>query len=115
MIAGADRILAPTPAEAAQLVGLYRADPDHIRIVPPGVDHTLFFPRDRAAARDRLHLTGCGWRCSSGGSRPTRAPTSRCARWPRRSRATPSSRRTWCSPIVGGPSGTGQGGEVASG
>ena len=27
VIAGADRILAPTPAEAAQLVGLYRADP----------------------------------------------------------------------------------------
>ena len=50
VIAEADRILAPTPAEAAQLVGLYRADPEHIRIVPPGVDHTLFFPRDRAAA-----------------------------------------------------------------
>ena len=52
------RPLAPTPAEAAQLVGLYRADPDHIRIVPPGVDHSIFFPRDRDAARDRLHLAG---------------------------------------------------------
>ena len=58
VIAQADRILAPTPSEAAQLVGLYRADPDHIRLVPPGVDHTLFAPTDRALARKRLHLSG---------------------------------------------------------
>ena len=56
VIAEADRILAPTPAEAAQLVGLYRADPDAIRIVPPGVDHTIFVPHPKAAARARLHL-----------------------------------------------------------
>ena len=31
----ADRILAPTPAEALHLVSLYRADPARIRIVPP--------------------------------------------------------------------------------
>src|SRR6476619_5678909 len=37
VIAQADRILAPTPAEAAQLVGLYGARPEHIRLVPPGV------------------------------------------------------------------------------
>jgi D-inositol-3-phosphate glycosyltransferase len=54
----ADRILAATPSEAGQLVGLYRADPDDIRIVPPGVDHTIFTPRDRAASQARLHLTG---------------------------------------------------------
>ena len=96
VIAGADRILAPTPAEAAQLVGLYRADPEHIRIVPPGVDHAIFFPRDRAAARDRLHLSACGSRCSWGGSRRTRGLTSRSARSRRRWRAIPSSPRTWC-------------------
>ncbi|HEY7762378.1 MAG TPA: D-inositol-3-phosphate glycosyltransferase [Actinomycetota bacterium] len=54
----ADRVLAPTPTEAAQLVGLYGADPDEIRLVPPGVDHLLFAPGDRAAARARLHLSG---------------------------------------------------------
>jgi D-inositol-3-phosphate glycosyltransferase len=58
VIAASDRILAPTPAEAGQLVGLYRADPDHIRLVPPGVDHTMFTPRDREAARQRLYLSG---------------------------------------------------------
>ena len=36
-----------TPAEAGQLVGLYRAEPEHIRLVPPGVDHSMFTPRDR--------------------------------------------------------------------
>src|SRR5205823_9220795 len=58
VIERADRILAPTPAEAAHLVGLYGADPGRIRIVPGGVDHEVFFPRDRAAARSRLHLAG---------------------------------------------------------
>lgn len=52
----ADRILAPTPSEASQLVGLYRAGAEHIRIVPPGVDHALFVPRDRDQARERLGL-----------------------------------------------------------
>ena len=56
VIAEADRILAPTPAEAAQLVGLYGADPGQIRLVPPGVDHAIFAPREREGARSRLHL-----------------------------------------------------------
>jgi D-inositol-3-phosphate glycosyltransferase len=54
----ADRILAPTPAEAAHLVGLYDADPERVRIVPGGVDHTVFFPRRPEEARNRLHLGG---------------------------------------------------------
>jgi D-inositol-3-phosphate glycosyltransferase len=54
----ADRILAPTPEEAGQLVGLYGAEPEQIRIVPPGVDHAIFRPQDRDEARARLHLSG---------------------------------------------------------
>ncbi len=57
LIRESDRILAPTPSEAAQLVGLYGTDPSKIRIVPPGVDRGLFSPGDRAAARRRLHLS----------------------------------------------------------
>jgi D-inositol-3-phosphate glycosyltransferase len=58
VIRASDALLAATPAEAGQLVGLYRADPDHIRLAPPGVDHTMFTPRDRTRARKRLYLTG---------------------------------------------------------
>jgi D-inositol-3-phosphate glycosyltransferase len=57
VIAASDAILAPTPAEASHLVGLYGADAAAIRVVPPGVDHELFSPRDRGAAKRRLHLT----------------------------------------------------------
>jgi D-inositol-3-phosphate glycosyltransferase len=70
----ADRVLAPTPSEAGQLVGLYRADPDRIRLVPPGVDHTIFTPRDRAAARARLHLTGLRLALYVGRLQPHKGP-----------------------------------------
>jgi D-inositol-3-phosphate glycosyltransferase len=56
VITGADRILAPTPVEADLLVQLYGADRNRIRIVPPGVDRKVFFPRPRDEARARLHL-----------------------------------------------------------
>ncbi len=58
VVGRADRILAPTPAEAAQLVGLYGADPERVRVIPPGVDMSLFAPRDPAEARARLGLVG---------------------------------------------------------
>ena len=53
----ADRILAPTRTEARHLVDLYGADPDRIRIVPPGVDGRMFVPKPKAEARARLHLS----------------------------------------------------------
>jgi D-inositol-3-phosphate glycosyltransferase len=74
VIAESDRILAPTPLEAGQLVGLYRADPDAIRIVPPGVDHSIFTPRSRACARERLHLTGLRLALYVGRIQPHKGP-----------------------------------------
>ncbi len=46
----ADRLIANTPAEAAQLVELYGADPDKVVPVFPGVDLDLFSP-GRSGAR----------------------------------------------------------------
>lgn len=40
----ADRIIAATPAEYAQLLWLYRTDRERIQIVPPGVDLDRFYP-----------------------------------------------------------------------
>jgi D-inositol-3-phosphate glycosyltransferase len=51
-----DAILASGPEEAAQLERLYDAVADRVELVPPGVDHDLFCPGDRRAARQRLRL-----------------------------------------------------------
>ncbi len=56
VILGADRIVAPTPVEAAELVNLYGANPDRIRVVAPGVDGRIFAPRPKREARERLRL-----------------------------------------------------------
>jgi D-inositol-3-phosphate glycosyltransferase len=54
----ADLILASTGDESGLLSSLYGADPDRIEVLPPGVDHRLFSPGDRAAARARLGHPG---------------------------------------------------------
>jgi D-inositol-3-phosphate glycosyltransferase len=57
VVACADLMLASTPDERAQLASLYDADLDRIEVVPPGVDHTVFVPGDRNAARQRLGIS----------------------------------------------------------
>jgi D-inositol-3-phosphate glycosyltransferase len=113
VIAEAERLTAATPAEAAQLVGLYGADPDRIRIVPPGVDHELFFPRPKDEARARLHLTGVRLllyvgrlQAHKGPDVAVRALAEAVARDPHRTRDVVLA-------IVGGPSGADHGAEVA--
>jgi len=56
VIACADLMLASTNEERAQLASLYEAEPDRIEVVPPGVDHTVFVPGNRDAARGRLGI-----------------------------------------------------------
>jgi len=56
VISCADLMLASTAEERSQLAELYSADPARIEIVPPGVDHSVFTPGDRAAARARLGI-----------------------------------------------------------
>jgi len=54
----ADCILAPTIEEAGDLVRLYGAAADRVRVVTPGVDTEVFTPGDRGAAKRSLGLTG---------------------------------------------------------
>jgi D-inositol-3-phosphate glycosyltransferase len=56
VVACADLMLASTNDERAQLASLYDAELDRIEVVPPGVDHTVFVPGDRGAARQRLGI-----------------------------------------------------------
>ncbi len=54
----ADLVVASTREEHDQLVRHYGADPERIEIIPPGVDHAVFSPGDRAAARRHVGLAG---------------------------------------------------------
>jgi D-inositol-3-phosphate glycosyltransferase len=113
VIAEADRIMAATPAEASQLVGLYGADPDLIRVVPPGVDHSLFFPRPRDRARARLHLAGVRLLLFVGRLQPHKGPDVAVRALAEAIARDPAATRDLVLAIVGGPSGAGHGIEVA--
>lgn len=52
----ADRLVANTEVEARELLDLYAADPDTVRVVPPGVDLDVFTPGDQQTARRELGL-----------------------------------------------------------
>ena len=54
----ADRLIAATPLERAQMAWCYGADTSKVAVVPAGVDTELFRPRDRAAVRRELGLPG---------------------------------------------------------
>lgn len=50
----ADRIIAATPAELAQMQWLYRVDGQNVTIIPPGVDVHHFYPRSMTEAKARI-------------------------------------------------------------
>jgi D-inositol-3-phosphate glycosyltransferase len=52
----ADLVVASTFEEQDQLVRHYGADPARVEIITPGVDHRVFFPSDRVAARRHIGL-----------------------------------------------------------
>jgi D-inositol-3-phosphate glycosyltransferase len=74
LIHDADRILAPTREEAGHLQQLYRARPDRIRVVSPGVDPRRFHPRPRSEARSRLGLPSGPLALFAGRLQPHKGP-----------------------------------------
>jgi len=56
VVAKAGCVVASTPADAADLLEHYQAAPERLCVSPPGVDHTVFSPGDRSAARRSLGL-----------------------------------------------------------
>jgi D-inositol-3-phosphate glycosyltransferase len=56
----ADRIIAATTAENAQLLWLYQADDHKITIIPPGVDVGKFYPIPPDEAKEYIGVPPCG-------------------------------------------------------
>jgi D-inositol-3-phosphate glycosyltransferase len=113
VIAEADRLTAATPSEASQLVGLYGADPERIRLAPPGVDHAVFFQRPRPLAKERLHLTGVRLALFVGRLQMHKGPDVAVRTLAEAVSRAPSDSDDLVLAIVGGPSGTGSGAEMA--
>jgi D-inositol-3-phosphate glycosyltransferase len=74
VVATADRLIAPTPTEARELVELYAAAPGKVRIVSPGVDLARFRPGDRAAARAAMGVRTRHVIAFAGRLQPLKAP-----------------------------------------
>ncbi len=54
----ADLLVANTPFDAQALATAFQADPACVDVIPPGVDHDLFTPGDKATARQYSDLDG---------------------------------------------------------
>ncbi|HZD56218.1 MAG TPA: glycosyltransferase [Anaerolineales bacterium] len=55
----ADRIIAATPAELAQLQWLYQVDVSHVVVIPPGVDLSRFYPIHPEEAKEFIGVPPC--------------------------------------------------------
>ena len=59
VLSRADRVVAATPAELAQLQWLYKADTKKITIIPPGVDLSRFYPIPPDEAKEFIGIPPC--------------------------------------------------------
>ncbi|HWB67369.1 MAG TPA: D-inositol-3-phosphate glycosyltransferase [Mycobacteriales bacterium] len=108
VVEAADRLLASTGEEAAQLVTLYDADPSRVTTVPPGVDLSVFTPGDRGAARRRLSMPADAVvLLFVGRIQPLKAPDVVLRAAADLLEADPELRQRLVIAIVGGPSGSG--------
>jgi len=108
VVAVADRLLASTEEEAAELVDLYDADPRRVATVAPGVDLDVFRPDDAQAARARLGLPPDAIvLLFVGRIQPLKAPDVLLRAAAQLIAADPALRDRLVVAVVGAPSGTG--------
>ncbi|MFB7944484.1 D-inositol-3-phosphate glycosyltransferase [Kitasatospora phosalacinea] len=108
VVGAADRLIANTAEEAAELAHHYAARPDQLAVVHPGVNLDVFRPGDRAAARARLGLPqDAAVLLFAGRIQPLKAPDVLLKAVARLLDRHPGLRERLVVPIVGGPSGTG--------
>jgi D-inositol-3-phosphate glycosyltransferase len=108
VVDAADMLIANTDIEGRQLIDLYDADPCRVDVVHPGVDLSVFAPRDRGAARRRLGLPeDAHVLMFAGRIQPLKAPDVLLRAVAVLLTESPDLRSRVVVPIVGGPSGSG--------
>jgi D-inositol-3-phosphate glycosyltransferase len=108
VVEAADMLIASTDQEAKQLINLYDAEPGRVEVVHPGVDLTVFRPRDTAEARRHLDLPEDALVVLFAGRlQPLKAPDVLLAAVGLLLAESPALRSRLVVPIVGGPSGSG--------
>jgi D-inositol-3-phosphate glycosyltransferase len=108
VVEAADLLVANTDTEARQLIDLYDASPDAVEVIHPGVDLSVFRPRDRAAARRELDLPeDAVVLMFAGRIQPLKAPDVLLRAVDVLLEQDPSLRGRLVVPVVGGPSGSG--------
>lgn len=108
VVADADAVLAPTRQEAQLLIGSYRARPDRVHVVPPGVDTTLFRP-DGDRMQTRRQLGGGRLLLFVGRLQPLKGPDVAIRALAALDAHLPDDGMPTRLIIVGGPSGNGHG------
>ncbi|WP_110239678.1 D-inositol-3-phosphate glycosyltransferase [Nocardioides gilvus] len=108
VVEAADMLIANTVLEADQLVSLYGADPDRVRVVHPGVDLSVFGQHDKAQVRRELGLPiDASVLLFAGRIQPLKAPDVLLRAVAVLLERDPQLRSQLVVPIVGGPSGSG--------
>ena len=108
VVLAADRLVANTDAEASELIELYGADPDRVRVVHPGVDLEVFSPGDVTSARAQLGIAADATvLLFVGRIQPLKAPDVLVRAAAELLRMKPELRDKLVVAICGGPSGTG--------
>lgn len=105
LIRAADRVVAPTAIEARDLVDLYGARPDAIRVVTPGVDRARFHPRPRNESRMAWGLSGSRVALFVGRLQPHKGPDVAIRTVAAAVRADPDATRDLVLVLAGGSSG----------
>ncbi|WP_028472669.1 D-inositol-3-phosphate glycosyltransferase [Nocardioides alkalitolerans] len=108
VVDAADLLVANTEREADDLVSLYGAAPERVRVIHPGVDLDLFRPQHRATVRAALGLpVDAHVVLFAGRIQPLKAPDVLVRAVAALLEADPGLRPRLVVPIVGGPSGSG--------
>jgi D-inositol-3-phosphate glycosyltransferase len=108
VVENADRLVASTSDEAAQLVSLYGADPSRVATVAPGVDLDRYTPGSRSAAKAALGLREDDvLLLFVGRIQPLKAPDVLVRAAAELVARDPALRHRLVVAVVGGPSGTG--------